>query len=55
MELDLDKVKKQALEEMYQEDFAIKVAEMKIKLKKKKTLLDIIFPFKVIIIRKGDN
>ena len=51
--MNIDKIKKKALEEIKDEDFRTAVEKYKQKLRNKKSLLDVLFPYKIIIIKKG--
>lgn len=53
--MNLDEVKRQAKLELEQEQFREAVERYKEKLKNKKSLWDKVFPWKVLIIRKGDK
>ena len=50
--IDLEKVKEQAQKEIEEEDYRIAVEEMKEKLRRKLTLWDRLFPWKIIIVKK---
>jgi len=52
--IDIEKVKKQAKAELEVEAFAAAVEKYKEKLRNKKSLWDRIFPWKIVILRKGD-
>ncbi len=55
MELDINEIKLQAEKEFKEELFRDAVERHKQKLREKKTVWDIIFPWKIIIIKKGEN
>ena len=48
-----DEIAKAAKDEIKQEDFRKAVEEMKTKLRTKKSLLDKIFPYKIVFVKKG--
>lgn len=50
--MDIEKIKKQAQIEIYEEDFAEAVRDYKVKIRTRKSLFDKIFPWKILIIRK---
>ena len=54
MKVDIEKVKEQAKKELEEAAFQKAVEEEKDRLRKKKSFWDIIFPYKIIIIKKGD-
>ena len=53
--MDVKETEKQALKEIKEEDFRTAVEKCKDKLRRKKSLWDIIFPYKIVIIPKEDR
>lgn len=53
--MNIESVKQQALKEIEEEDFRKAVDKYKEELKIKKSFWDSIFPYKVIVIKKGEN
>lgn len=51
-ELNLEEIKKQAAQEIYEEKFRAAVEKEKERIKSKRNIFDILFPFKIIIIKK---
>lgn len=51
--MDIEKIKKQAMEELKEEKFRKEVEKYKQKLKERRTLWEKLFPFKIIIIRRN--
>lgn len=50
--MDLNKVREQAKKELEEERFRKAVEDYKVKLKTKKSFLDKLFPYKILIVRK---
>jgi hypothetical protein len=55
MGLDVEAIKAAAIAEIEAEDYKEAVKKAKEKLRAKKSLLDLLFPFKIIIVKKGDT
>ena len=55
MGLDVEAIKAAAIAEIEAEDYKEAVKKAKEKLRAKKSLLDPLFPFKIIIVKKGDT
>lgn len=51
----ITEILEQAKKEIYEEDFKRAVEKMKIKIRTKKTLLDRIFPYKIVLVKKHEN
>ena len=52
--VDIKEIKRQAELELKEEEFRVEVDKYKEKLKRKKSMWDVIFPWKILIIKKGD-
>lgn len=52
MNIDFEKIKRQAESELYEEKFREAVDIEKEKIRSKKSIWDIIFPFTIIIVKK---
>ena len=50
--MDIEKCKQQALREIQEEEFRVEVDKYKSEFKNRKSFLDKIFPYKLIIIKK---
>ncbi len=50
--MELELIKAQALKEIEQEDFKIAVDKYKKKLREKRSLWDLLFPWKIVILKK---
>lgn len=53
--MNLQEIRAAALKEIAEEDFRYEVRRYKQKLREKKTLWDRIFPYKILIIKKGEK
>jgi len=53
--MDIEEIKRQAIKEIEEEFFRKAVDEYKVKLKNKKSLWDVIIPFKILIIKKENK
>lgn len=53
-QLNIEEIRKSAENELYNEMFRQAVDEYKIKLKTKKSFWDKIFPYKIMVIKKGE-
>lgn len=51
--MDIKEITRQAKEEIKQENFRAAVEAEKTRLRNKKSLLDQLFPYKILIIKKG--
>ena len=53
--MNIEAIKEQAKKELDDEEFRSKVEKYKNKLREKRSLIDIIFPYRIIIIKKGEK
>jgi len=51
----MEEVKRKAKQEIEEEDFRDEVEKYKARLRAKKSFIDLIFPYKIIVIRKNKN
>jgi hypothetical protein len=53
--LNIDEIKLRAKKEIEEEDFRAEVEKYKEKLRQKKSIWDVLMPYKIIVIRKNKN
>jgi len=52
-ELNFEEIKKQAAQEIYEEKFRAAVEQEKERIKKRKNIFDILFPYSIIFVKKS--
>jgi DNA-binding transcriptional regulator GbsR (MarR family) len=52
--MDIEKVKAEAQQQIKDEEFQAAVEKMKEKLRNKRSWLDIVWPWRIVIVRKGE-